>query len=81
MITAEQKAESFMRIFKVDFNIELTGQAYEGIKMSFIMALKDQDRDTRHACAEAVMECDGVGEEGIITRDNAHNACINVKAV
>ena len=37
---------------------------------------KQQDRDTRHACAEAIINI-----EGEITKDIAHNACMNVQAV
>lgn len=48
-------------------------------------ALKEQDRDTRHKCAEAVMNCREVCEtpngEGAISPDDAHAACINVKSV
>lgn len=39
------------------------------------LLLKEQDRDTRHACAEAVLMCVN------ITPDSAHEACMNVRAV
>ena len=38
---------------------------------AIVLALKEQDRDTRHACAEAVI---GISCE-------AHDLCMNVKAV
>lgn len=48
------------------------------------LLLKEQDRDTRHACAEAIlysdwnhMDVDGVTE--VISVDIAHNICINTK--
>lgn len=35
--------------------------------------LKEQDRDTRHACAEAVLQSNG--------KDDAHSICMNVNAL
>lgn len=46
------------------------------------LALKEQDRDTRHACAEAVLGCDkSLYNIDLIWKDDAHSACMNVKAV
>jgi hypothetical protein len=45
------------------------GQAFSTIRF----ALKEQDRDTRHACAEASLQCGTV--------KGAHDACMNAKAV
>ncbi len=44
-------------------------------------ALKEQDRDTRHACAEAVIALESYPDGGGISKTHAHNACMNVKAV
>jgi len=48
-------------------------------------ALRIQDRDSRHACAEAVLNCRYVCEtpagNDAISPDDAHQACMNVKAV
>jgi len=42
------------------------------IKEIFIQALKDQDRDTRHGCADAVLHASPICEY-------AHTACINYR--
>jgi hypothetical protein len=44
-------------------------------------AIKEQDRDTRHACAEAIAGCESVESENRIRKDEAMGACMNVKAV
>jgi len=55
----------------------------------------EQDKITRHACADAVLQCnecktnddnaiykeDASISDSVIDRDEAHNACMNVKAV
>ena len=46
-----------------------------------ITAIKEQDRDTRHACAEAVLKCNRDMSDECIWLDEAHDACINVDAV
>ena len=45
---------------------------------SIRIALKEQDRDTRHACAEGVMALESV--HGRISQSAAHNACMNARA-
>lgn len=42
------------------------------LEAAITLALKEQDRDTRHACAEAVLVC----KEG-----DAHSACMNARAI
>jgi hypothetical protein len=42
--------------------------------------LKEQDRDTRHACADAVTKLRGQMGEGGDPFTAAGNACMNVKA-
>lgn len=44
-------------------------------------ALRDQDRDTRHACAEAVLMCKEDVSGECIWKNDAHSACMNVKTV
>ena len=46
-------------------------------------ALKDQDRFTRHVCAEAVtiIPDENTPDESVISRDMAHRVCLNVKAI
>lgn len=41
--------------------------------------LRAQDRDTRHACAEAVVML--AGEQGELMANAAHQACLNTQAV
>lgn len=44
--------------------------------------LKEQGRDTRHACAEAVLKCDPKSVSGnLINIDEAHAITMNTKAV
>lgn len=45
------------------------------LKKHLIMALKEQDRDTRHACAEIV-----IGMEGdMVNKDHAHFFIMNCR--
>lgn len=49
-------------------------------------ALKEQDRDTRHACADAILqEKYGIageeGKNGLIFKTRAQEACMNTQAV
>jgi len=44
-------------------------------------SLKEQDRDTRHACAEAVVAIPGETGDDLIDAGLAHAACMNVKAI
>lgn len=46
---------------------------------SLTLLLKEQDRDTRHNCAEAVLEHGGAPSLEMI--DRCHNACMNARAV
>jgi hypothetical protein len=43
--------------------------------------IKEQDRDTRHACAEAVIQCDKDASGECIVVSEAHSACMNTQAV
>ena len=49
------------------------------------IVLKDQDKITRHACAEVVLNCNVDNESptggDLISPEDAHDACMNVKAV
>jgi hypothetical protein len=58
-------------------NLPANGFAYIVIKR----AIKDQDRDTRHACAEAVAAIPGETGDDLIDAGLAHDACINAIAV
>lgn len=54
---------------------------YNGVLTnSVIRLLKEQDKETRHACAEAVLECSSKTMTGnLIQIGEAHAACINAK--
>jgi len=75
MKTAEEKTIEVCKYLKLP---------EKGIAFVVIQkALKEQDRDTRHACAEAVIALHSEDFEGVcvVGRDAAHAACMNVKAV
>lgn len=65
MKTAKEKAEYWL-----DDNVS---GWHEGQLKCLTVLLKEQDRDTRHACAEASLQCGTV--------EGAHDACMNAKAV
>lgn len=46
------------------------GSYFKMLCQDIELALKEQDRDTRHACAASVL-----------TSEDAHAACINAKAI
>jgi len=67
-------------------NVELENVPVGHFRNLLKIALKEQDRDTRHACAEAVVQIglDSTAICEISDRnwvDKAHFACMNVKAV
>jgi hypothetical protein len=75
--TAEEKAKELcLKLYHC-----YTPKAHEA--KIILLALKEQDRDTRHACAEAVLQigkncnCVQCGR----LRDQAHAACMNASAV
>lgn len=72
MRTLEEKAAALMDFIGTDCAED---------KAAIIKALKEQDRDTRHACAEAVSQCDEDVSGGCIWKDDAHSACMNAQAV
>jgi hypothetical protein len=63
--------------------------SFPELQKRIALAIKNQDRDTRHACAEEVnalpWEVQGdtdsmlFGSEALISRDAAHSACMNAK--
>ena len=72
--TIEDKAVLFIEAaeYKVDF-----GGFKEEIKEALIKLLREQDRDTRHKCAEAVLSCDEDMSGECIWKNAAHLACMN----
>jgi ADP-ribose pyrophosphatase YjhB (NUDIX family) len=84
-MSAEEKALEWVEENIVKhFNL-LTPEFKNLLVISLTNRLKMQDRDTRHACAEAVIACKEVCEtptgDSAISPDDAHNACMNVTAV
>ncbi len=74
MKTADEKAEQFIRDF-----VE-TGRFG---KDSLVTLLKEQDRDTRHACADAVAGLHLIKANGglAIFADDAEQAIMNTKVI
>ena len=78
MKTAREKAESWLEH-------KVPGYSTDQL-IGLTVLLKEQDRDTRHACAEAVIGCKNqhvgpfMGSPRIL-KDEAHSAIMNTKAV
>lgn len=77
MKTAEQKAEDFIK--------KLSLGSYRTVLIGGLIELiKEQDCNTRHACADAIA---GIfpesfdGEENLIYQHKAYASCINTKTV
>ncbi|MCK5609995.1 hypothetical protein KAR91_49435 [Candidatus Pacearchaeota archaeon] len=69
------KAVQLLMEIEGNSNVTIEDHDYENIKAAIILLLKEQDRDTRHACAEKVNE---------LAMDNktityAHNVIMNTK--
>lgn len=93
MKTAAEKAFNFLhRNNAIIFPLPMAQQ--EELNASLILLLKEQDRDTRHACAEAVLTLEGCttasdnaiyGPHGEICKavsaEEAHFTCMNVQAL
>lgn len=80
MKTAEEKVSDLLN------RLNIRGKLYDNIKPELILALKLQDRDTRHACAEAVAgiipdSIDIKHDAQFIMQDRAYDACMNARAV
>lgn len=81
MKTAEEKAKEFMDKLEDFPSVEIyRTQAFNDITKAVIKLLKEQDRDTRHACAEALAFMDDNEDHDVIV-GNAIRICMNVKAV
>lgn len=83
--SVEEKAELF-----VDKNIKVGGFLnYTEVKSELIKLLKGQDRDTRHDCANEVLELPRINHDvsvynfgpELVDIDDVHNAIMNTKAV
>lgn len=79
MKTVEEKAQRWVLdnvVLSENCDIE-----YSDVVNALALLLKEQDRDTRHACAEAVVECGRVLNKDVILPMAAHLACMNAKAI
>jgi hypothetical protein len=70
--TVEDKVNDFLRLYVDEFN--------NAQERALIRLLKDQDRDTRHACAEAVAFMDDDDNHDAVI-GNAIRVIINTRAV
>ena len=69
---------------KVDRYMEkYVGEWTDRQEKALIKLLKEQDRDTRHACAEAVnsIDNDDMDPHTLNTISECHDACMNTRAV
>lgn len=69
------KADDRAKVVCKDLNLPECGPAWNAIRF----ALKEQDRDTRHACAEACLQ--HAEKPAIEMIDACHNSCMNVNIV
>lgn len=76
MKTARERAEEWL----ID-NDMIVRHHLDGLEL----LLKEQDQITRHACMDAICDCEieysGALDSQAISFDEAHRACMNVKAV
>lgn len=86
--TAEEKANEIVSQFCEKTGVlGMDGTAAQELIELVRLGLKCQDRDTRHACAEAVIQCEDMNDMcadsdvKCIDADDAHKACMNVTAV
>jgi hypothetical protein len=73
-MTAEEKAKQWLTASAYSFDDEMIN--------NLAILLKQQDRDTRHACAEAVIALPTIPmTESLINKDAAHNTIMNTRAI
>lgn len=82
MKTAEEKIDAYW----IEYFGHDSSRAWPRLKDMCVLALKEQDKQTRHACAEAVMALNGrvhhLDSMGrCIDKHAASAACMNVRAV
>jgi len=71
---AEKTDALLEQVIYCEFN---TQHGIEKARTLIRRSLKEQDRDTRHACAEAVLQCNEDMSGECIWKDAAHSACMN----
>lgn len=82
--TAAQRAAEALELVLNVTGTPLPGTPqYQELLKKLTLSYKEQDRDTRHACAENVLTCfdynesNGDSDLALIERSEAHNACMN----
>ena len=82
--TYEEKAEKLISLL-VEDGLEVSSIMYLQMEDRIIKMLKEQDRDTRHGCAEAIQQLPDENEMCAdsdvkwIDATDSHLACINYK--
>lgn len=79
---ARVKAIDAAKVLCREFGVDMASDGATKILDILESERKQQDRDTRHACAEAINRCADQNCSGnAISRGEAHNKCMNVRAV
>ncbi len=73
-MTAHEKAKEWIDEFYGQNDREKAIDALD-------LLLRQQDRDTRHGCAEAVLACNEDVSGECIWKNDAHAACMNTRSV
>jgi hypothetical protein len=68
---ARDKAKSLVDKMVEEDGLDVPAMLQRKIEDRIYHALKEQDRDTRHACSDAVLE----------NKNNPSGACINARAI
>lgn len=74
-----EKAEALRLKVEKLLPVELSEKEFITVQQLLYTALKEQDRDTRHACAEALTNCETDVSEQCIWFDDAHAAIMNCR--
>ena len=73
-MSVEEKATKFINAYGF-----CLGAGEVELKSKLIKLLKEQDRDTRHACAETVLSIDCTFGSDAISINKAHNVIMNCR--
>lgn len=81
-LSFEEKAKLFVDQLVEQDGLDTGAVMHSKIEKRLILLLKEQDRDTRHGCAEAVNSLEDQNElcetnVRWIDGNDAHNACMN----
>lgn len=89
MKTAEEKAKGIVDAFVENDGLDIGAALQRAIEKRISFALKEQDRDTRHACVESVLDLptENVHESrfnfqpDLVSVDDVTGAIMNTKSV